>query len=200
MSEEKSSESSGKNMVLSLPSGQEIFVSMTSLPLLDAQQQRVGTILQFYEITHWYEKILHLQRVWEAVSALAQAITHVPAHIGWSLSEDILLLSPPVLFIAQQLVDVLRQVLKCHHVELFALGSTMEYIYYVAGSGCTPEQEQYRLEQRGRFKLSEYLDETGIARFQANQEVILPADLLRSPTECRVDIGFQQPPGDSPVY
>ena len=170
----------GKTIFLHLPSGREIFVALLSAPLHDAQQQTIGTVLFFYEMTTCYQKMLHLQSVWESVSDLNEAVVRVPANIEFTFLDDILL-SPPVLFISQQLVDVLRRVLACRRVDLIALGLRTESLSYVAGSGLTHEQEQYLQEQRGRFSLSQYTDATSIARLHANLEVVVPADQLQTP-------------------
>jgi signal transduction histidine kinase len=144
--------------LLQLPSGRTVYVTRCSFPVLDARKQPVGTASVFHEITHRYQKALHLQRVHQAVSTLREAIAHIPEHLDVTSPEGIFLLSPPVLFVAQQLVDVIRQVLDCQHVSLVALGSAGR-LYYAVGSGFTSEQEQDRLQARGCFLPSDFVDE-----------------------------------------
>ena len=67
---------------LQLPSGRTVYVTLCALPLLDAQQQPLGSVCVFHEITHRYQKALHLQRVHKAVSTLREAIAHIPEHIS----------------------------------------------------------------------------------------------------------------------
>ncbi len=165
--------------VLQLPSGRTVYVTLCAFPLLDAQQQPLGSVSVFHDITHRYQKALHLQRVHQAVSTLREAIAHIPEHIPCASPEGIFLLSPPVLFVAQQLVDVIRQVLDCQHVNICALEPAAGRVYYVVGSGFTPEQEQYYREMRGRFLPSDFVDATVLARLSAGQEVVLPTDRLR---------------------
>jgi hypothetical protein len=97
---------------------------------------------------------------------------------AWTqIKEERPLLSPPVSFVAQKLVDVIRQVLSCHRVNLLAYGSA-GHLYYVAGSGFTAEQEQYWREVGGHFHPLEFVDETVHERFSAGHSVILTADSL----------------------
>ena len=175
-----------ETMVLQLPSGRGVYVTMCGLPLLDAHKQAVGTIYVFHEITHRYQKALHLQRVHQAVSSLREAIARIPERIDLASPEGIFLLSPPVLFVAQQLVDVIGRVLDCQHVDLAALGPAGR-LYYAVGSGLTSEQEQYRRQRRGYFLPSDFVDEPVLARLFAGQEVVLPTDRLHLPPGFRAD-------------
>src|SRR6266702_4019137 len=131
-----------ETMVLQLPSGREAYVTMCGLPLLDAHKRAVGTIYVFHEITHRYQKALHLQRVHQAVLSLREAIAHLPEHIDLASPEGIFLLSPPVLFVAQHLVDLIGHVLDCQYVSLVALGPA-GHLYYAVGSGYTPEEIEF---------------------------------------------------------
>ncbi len=178
-----------ETLVLQPPSGRTVYVIRRGLPLLDAQQQAVGTISVFHDITHQYQKALHLQRVHQAVSALTAAIAHIPEHIPCAFPEGIFLLSPPVRLIAQQLVDVIAQVLDCQGVSLQAREPGAGRLIYAVGSGFTPQWERYLRETSGRFLPSDFVDETVITRLAAGQEVILPTDRLRLPSGYWVDVG-----------
>ena len=124
-------------LVLQVPSGRKIYVNIRCLPVLDAQKHGVATVYVFHEITHRYQKALHLQRVHQALSSLKEAITHIPEHLDIASPEGLFLLSPPVLFVAQQLVDAIGQVLDCQQVSLVALGPRTGHLHYVVGSGFT---------------------------------------------------------------
>jgi signal transduction histidine kinase len=176
-------------LVLQVPSGRKIYVNIRCLPVLDAQKHGVETVYVFHEITHRYQKALHLQRVYQAVLSLKEAIAHIPEQIDLASPEGLFLLSPPVLFVAQQLVDVIGQILDCQHVSLVALGPRDGHLHYVVGSGFTPEQEEYHRETSGCFLPSDFVDETVLARLSANQEVILPAGRLRFPPGFWEDFG-----------
>jgi len=180
-----------ETIFLQVPSGREVYVHIYCLAVLDAQKHAVGTAYVFHDITHFYQKALHLQRVHHAVLNLREAIAHIPEHSDLAFPEGLFLLSPPVLFVAQQLVDVIGQVLDCQYVSLLALGPPAGHLYYVVGSGFTSEQEHYRRKMRGCFLPSEFVDETVLARLVANQEVILPADRLRLPPGIREDFGTE---------
>jgi len=169
-----------------LPSGRTVYVSLCAFPLLDAHKQAVGSVFVFHEITHRYQKALHLQRVHQAVSTLTAAIAHLPSQIPFAFPEGPFLLSPPVLFVAQQLVDLIGQVLDCQHVRLAALGPAGR-LYYAVGSGLTSEQEQYHREIRGYFLPSDFVDEAVHARLFAGQEVVLPTDHMHLPPGFRAD-------------
>ncbi|HET8839853.1 MAG TPA: ATP-binding protein [Ktedonobacteraceae bacterium] len=168
-----------KHFLFRLPSGRQIAVRMVRSRLSTVQKHPIGMLLVFQEITPFYEKATYLQRVWEATSALIDALAHVPAYLDMALPEETPFLSPAVLFIAQQLVDVIRQILKYQQVSLLAFGSTTESLYYVAGSGFTSEQERSRRELRGRFGLSDFLDEKAKSRLQADQELLISTSRLR---------------------
>ncbi len=180
-----------ETIFLQVPSGREVYVHIYCLAVLDAQKHAVGTVYIFHDITHFYQKALHIQRVHQAMLNLREAIAHIPEHIDLACTEGPFLLSPPVLFVAQQLVDVIGQVLDCQYVSLLALVPPAGHVYYVVGSGFTSEQEHYRREMRGCFLPSELVDETTLARLAANQEVIFPADRLRLPPGIREDYGAE---------
>jgi signal transduction histidine kinase len=182
---------SAETVVLQVPSGRKINVNIRGLSVLDAQKCAVATVYIFYDITQRYQQALHLQRVQQAVSTLKEAIAHIPEQIDCTFPEGILLLSPPVFFVAQQLVDVIGQVLDCQHVFLLALGPRASHLHYVVGSGFTSEQEQCRRKTNESFLLSDFVDEAVLARLSANQEVILPADRLRLPPGFREDVGSE---------
>jgi len=173
-------------LVLQLPSGRTVYVTLCAFPLLDARKQAVGTVFVFHEITHRYQKALHLQRVHQAVSTLTAAIAHIPEQIPFAFPEGPFLLSPLMLFVAQKLVDVIGQVLDCQHVRLAALGPSGR-LYYAVGSGLTSEQEQYHREMRGCFLPSDFVDEPVLARLFAGQEVVLPTARLHLPPGFRAD-------------
>lgn len=176
-------------MVLHLPSGREIPVDVRCSPLFDAQKQVVGTVHLFHDITHQYQKALHLQRVLQAVLTLIEAIAHIPENIGRFFPEDLLLLSPPALFVAQELVDAVHLVLDFQQVSLLAMAPLTGRLHYVAGSGLIAEQEQRHHEIAGRFSALAVLDEAVYADLSSNKEVILEASRLRFP------IGVQSPFG-----
>jgi signal transduction histidine kinase len=177
--------------VLRLPSGRTVYVTLCAFPLLDAQQPP-GTISVFHDITHRYQKALHLQRVHQAVSTLREAIAHIPEHLGVASPPEIFLLSPPVLFVAQQLVDVIGQVLDCQDVSLLAFAPGAGRVHYAVGSGFTPELEQYHRETSGYFLPSDFVDETVLTRLSAGQEVVLPTDRLYWTPGYGADLGVKQ--------
>jgi len=174
--------------VLKFPSGRKVYVTMRGSLLLDADKLALGTVYVFHDITHCYQKALHLQRVHQAVSTLTAAIAHLPEQIPFTFPEGPFLLSPPVLFVAQQLVDVIGQVLDCQHVALAALGPAGR-LHYAVGSGLTSKQEQYRRERSGYFLPADFVDEAVLARLCAGQEVVLPSDRLHLPPGVRADPG-----------
>jgi hypothetical protein len=165
-------------LLLQMPSGRKVSVNVHSFLVSDPQHNAGETVHVFQETTHHSQKALHLQRVHEAVLTLTEAIVQLPEQMDLSWPEETLLLSPPVLFVAQQLVDVIRHVLDCRRVNVLALGPPAGHLYFVAGSGFTAEQEQLWREMGGRFLPSEMVDETVLARFHANQEVLLASHHL----------------------
>ena len=171
--------SPGQTLMLHLPSGQKVYVHHWHVPLFDERRHPLGSFSVFHNITHRYQKALHLQRVREAILALTDAIAHSPSHTDLTSAEGIPLLSPPVTCVAQHLVDLIRHVLSCRRVSLLAFGPSGNS-YYVAGSGLTPEQEQYWQKMKGRVLPSEVVDETVLAHLSTHQEIILAdADIHR---------------------
>ena len=176
--------------MLQLPSRRKVYVTTCSFTVLDARKQPVGTATMFHDITHRYQKALHLQRVHQAVSTLREAIAHLHEHLDVACPEGIFLLSPPVLFVAQQLVDVIGHVLDCQGVILVAHGPA-GHLHFAVGSGFTPEQEQYQRKMSGCFLPSDFVDETVRTRLAAGQEVILPNDRLLLPPGYQADCGAE---------
>jgi PAS domain S-box-containing protein len=190
INDEAASRSSEETLMLRMPSGREVYVNHWRLPFFDSEMHALGTISVFHNITHRYQKALHLQRVHEAVLSLTDAIAHLPSPIDLASPEETPLLSPPVSFVAQQLVDVIRQVLDSQRVSLIAYGST-GYQYYVAGSGLTPEQEQYWQKMNGRLLPTEFVDEIVLARLSTNQEAIVAGDSMHLPLQFRSEFGSE---------
>ena len=83
--------------------------------------------------------------------------------------------------IGQRLVDLTGQLLECDMVLLLSLGPPADHLSYVAMWGLTPEQEQRRRENSGRFSLADFLDKTTLAHLYANKEVSIIPDHIRIP-------------------
>ncbi|GCE08026.1 ATP-binding protein [Dictyobacter aurantiacus] len=160
------------------PSGTRYASILYCSALLDRRREVIGIIAVFHQIQSRYQKALHLQRVYEAIVSITEALEHMPDIASHPLPEESILLSPPVLFVAQQVAEVIHNILDCQRVALLAFRLPTDLIYYVAGSGLTSEQEQYLRERGGRLQLSEFLDETKIMHLGANQEVLLTSDQL----------------------
>ncbi len=171
-----------QTIMLRMPSGRKVTVNISCSPALDAYKHAVETVYVFHDITHRYQKVLHLQRVYEAVSALTEAIAAFPAQVDFDSAspEGIFLLSPPVVFVAQRLVEVIHHVLRGLRVLLLAFEPPSGSLHYIAGSGLASEREQhFRKISEMSLWLSAFLDETALARLYAHQEVILTFDRLR---------------------
>lgn len=184
------SRSPENTLMLHLPSGRKVDVNLRCLPRFDSQKRAVGAVFVFHDITHRHQKAFHLQRVHEAVLTLTDAIAHIPEHLDLASSEETPLLSPSVSFVAQQLVNVIRQVLDCRRVSLIAYGPA-DHQYYVAGSGLTAEQQQYWQQVKGRLLPSVFVDETVFACLAANQEVILCENDMRRPPQFHSEFGTE---------
>ncbi|HEX7736361.1 MAG TPA: PAS domain-containing sensor histidine kinase [Ktedonobacteraceae bacterium] len=177
---------STQTSVLQTSSGRKVEVSLTRSPMHDAQQHIRGMVMVFHELTAGEQHALHFQRVAQAVLALNEAIAHLPERLleeSGVLTGPEWLLSPPVIFIAQQLVDVIHQVLRCDRVSLKALGEPAHYIHYVAGSGFSAEQEEPERTTSDLVTLSEVFDKELVARLLAKQEVVVCGSRLHIPPE-----------------
>ncbi|GHO58188.1 ATP-binding protein [Ktedonobacter robiniae] len=165
-----------QTLLLDLPSGRKISVTVHTFPVSAQERDTEETV----SIFHCGDEISYLQRVHESMLDLLTAIAQIPEQMECVLPEETFLLSSPVLFVAQQVVDVIRSVLDCHRVKMLALGHRTGHLYYVAGSGLTAEQEQYWRDIGGHFHPSEVLDDAACARLCANQEVVLAYDQLHT--------------------
>ncbi|GHO60543.1 GAF domain-containing protein [Ktedonobacter robiniae] len=156
-------------LLLDLPSGRKISVSVRSFPVVDQERGMEEIVFVFQERT----AISHLQRAHESMLDLLTAIAQIPEQMDYTLPEETFLLSSPVLYVVQQVVDIIQSVLDCHRVNMLAFGHRTGHLYYVAGTGYTAEQEQYYRDIGGYFHPSEVLDDAAWARLGANQEVVI---------------------------
>src|SRR5260370_7721730 len=124
--------------VFQLPSGSTAYVTLCAFALLDAHKQPVGTISVLHDITHRYQKALHLQRVHQPVSTLREAVAHIPEHLGVASPPEIFLLSPPVLFVARQLVDAIGQAPDCQDVSLLPFSHAARPFPYTIATPFSP--------------------------------------------------------------
>ena len=83
-----------KTIVLQGPSGRKVYVNICCLPMLDTQKHAAGTVHVFYDITLRYQKARHVQRVYQAVLTLKEAISYIPEHLDLASPEVPYLLSP----------------------------------------------------------------------------------------------------------
>ncbi|GHO58389.1 hypothetical protein KSB_68640 [Ktedonobacter robiniae] len=184
------SHSPENTLALHLPSGRKIYVYVWCFPLLDTHKHTTKFAYIFRNITFRYQKALHLQRVQQAVLALTQTIVQVPTNVDFTLPRATPLLSPRLLLVAQQLVNVIHEVLDCRRAALWALGST-GHLHFVAGSGFTAEQEHRRRRDSGRFSATELVGEAVMDRLQSN-EVIIPANLVHLPSEYAREVSAEE--------
>lgn len=157
---------------LYLPSGRKISVSIHSFLAGDRERNVEETVFVIQEFTQARQEVFRLQQAHEAMLDLINAIAQIPEQRDHHLPEETFLLAPPVLFVAQQLVDVIRSVLDCHRVDLLAFGHRTDHMYFVTGSGLTAEQEQHWRDMGGRFHLLDAVDDAARVRLGAHQEVI----------------------------
>lgn len=175
----------GQALVLQVPSGRKVEVDLTCSTIWDNQHHVHGTVLIFHERSPQERYALHFQRVSQAVFRLNEAIVRLPEKFPEEIVEASTspswLLSPPVIAIAQQLVDVIRQVLACDRVSLKALGGSAQYLHFVAGSGFSAEQEEPERTISDLVTLSDVFDEGLVAQLQARQEIIVRGDRVHLP-------------------
>ncbi|WP_075164168.1 ATP-binding protein [Ktedonobacter racemifer] len=183
------SHSPENTLALHLPSGRKIYVYVWRFLLPDTHKHIAKFAYIFRNITFRYQKALHLQRVQQAVLTLTQAIVQVPSDMDFTLPKETPLLSPRLLLVAQQLVDVIHEILDCRRVALWALGST-GYMHYVTGSGFTTEQEHRRRRDSGHLLPTELAGEAVMARLQSN-EVIISADHIHFSSEYAREFGSE---------
>src|SRR5260370_26373765 len=121
--------SPAQTLLLHLPSGHTISVTVRSFLVSDQERDVEETVSVIQELTHCRQEVSHLQRAHEAMLELIAAIAQIPEQMDYVLPEETFLLSPPVLFVVQQVVDVVRSVLNCLHVNMLAFGRRTCYLY-----------------------------------------------------------------------
>lgn len=161
-----------QTLLLHLPSGGTISVTVRAFPIDDQERNVEETVFVIQELTQTRQDVSRLHHAYEAMLDLINAIAQIPEQRDYVLPEETFLLAPPVLFVAQQLVEVIRSVLDGRRVDILAFGQRTDYLYYVAGSGLTAEQEQHWRDIGGRFQLLDAVDDAARARLGANQEVV----------------------------
>ncbi|GHO58662.1 ATP-binding protein [Ktedonobacter robiniae] len=176
-----------QTLVLVLPSQHKACLELRCSLVRDGQQRPIGVLSAFHPVAPHYQKALHTQRVYEALMALNEAIARLPEQLQGEGSEETFLLSPPVLFVNQQLVDVISQVLACWCVSLAAFRALS--LAYVVGSGFTAEREHFFRATSERFRFADFFDETVLARLQANQDVVLASSCFHIPTGYPEELG-----------
>lgn len=168
-------------VMIRLPSGQSMYVTISCAPVFDPQHHQLGTVCVFHDITNRYQHDLQIRQTSTTLLTLIQVIAHIPSLIDRWSPEATLLLPPAMSFIEQQLVDLIGQMLACDLVFLLSLGPPGDRLHYVAMWGLTPEQERRRRENSGRFSLSDFLDEATLAQLYANKEVNISHDRICIP-------------------
>jgi signal transduction histidine kinase len=156
--------------------------------MLDDQKGIQGKVIVFHRVAQRYQQAFRLQQAHEAIITLTTAITRLPKHfpeqVTTALPEGSLLLSPPVIFIAQQLVNVIRHVIDCHLINLKAIVQPSGRCFYIAGSGFQVTQEVSERLISGLLTLSDMLDKKTVASLYNNIEVTIRGDQLSLPLDC----------------
>ena len=168
-------------IMIRVPSRGNVYVTISCAPVLDSQHHRIGAICVFHDMTDHHRNKLRIRQINTALLTLIRAIAHIPTAVDcWSPAAT-LLLPPAMSLIGQRLVDLTGQLLECDMVLLLSLGPPADHLSYVAMWGLTPEQEQRRRENSGRFSLADFLDKTTLAHLYANKEVSIIPDHIRIP-------------------
>lgn len=186
---EATSEPQEEIVMMHVPSGRSIYVTISCTPVLDPQHHQIGAVCVFHDITDHYQKELQIRQVNTNLLTLIQAIAHIPTLVDRWSPETTSFLPPTMSFIGQKLVKLIGQLLECKLAFLLSLGPPADHLYYVASWGLTPEQERSRQENSGRFSLTDFFDETTLARIRANKEVIITHDHLHVPFLDQSDLG-----------
>ncbi|GLV57980.1 hypothetical protein KDH_48140 [Dictyobacter sp. S3.2.2.5] len=176
------SSASKHSAILTLPSHNAICVDITSTPLSDNQQQLLGVLHLFHDMSALYQSKLESQRANKAIFTLIKAISHIHESIYAASPEEDVLHTPSMDVIGQQLTDLISQLLKTPAVLLVSFKRTPEQkLHYIAISGLPDKQVQIRKQASGHYPLSEFLQPEEIAQLERQQIVCVERANQRSP-------------------
>ncbi|GER87692.1 hypothetical protein KDW_18540 [Dictyobacter vulcani] len=168
-------------LLFTLPSERDVCVNVSSADLPDEQDQAIGTVYLFHDLTDIYETASISAKANTAIFTLIKAIASIHDCIYRPSSEDNLLLPASINIVGQQMTDLISQLLKTQAVLLMSFGPPDRHIHYVAVSGLSDEQARERKEQSGRYTLTDFLDQDDIELLKANHSVYLEREKQRSP-------------------
>lgn len=157
--------SSKHSAILMLPSDNYVCVDITSTPLND-DQQPIGMLHLFHNMTALYQAELESQRTNKAIFNLIRAISHIHDSIYIPPDENNLLLPSSMNKIGQQLTNLISQLLDTQAVLLISFKPPSQKVYYVAISGISSEQKEIRKQNNGRYTLEDYLNPEEIEKLQ----------------------------------
>ncbi len=161
-----------QDVILSQPSGQELSFSVSGSPMYNSDQQVIGGICVFYDVTVHRQKERQIQRALNALLTAVEELVHLPDPSDLSL-EEVLASVLTSHMVGERLAALVRQVLPCKYVGVVAVDPLTQALRLVGTSGITEQEAQQARQEIAQYSLLEHLDARAIARLRANKVVSL---------------------------
>ena len=163
---------------ITLHSGREIIVNITSSPMLDQKNQLVGCISIFHDITEQSQKENRIFHAFNSLLTFIETLANSPNQEQSSVIHDEEN-TPPITLAGKFMTEVIAEVLDCQFAEVFLLENPEQRQHVIAVSGLSACEEELFREGSERTLFSDYLEAATIDQLRDNQVVTL--DLLGQP-------------------
>jgi PAS domain S-box-containing protein len=167
-----SEQSRQREVYLTLHSGREIVVSITSSPLLDQEKQSLGCVSIVHDITEQSQKECHIFHAFTSLLTLIDVLASIPAQ-DQSSSIDERELALPIHIAGKSMTDVIAEVLVCKFAGAFVLEELIDRKHVIGVSGLSADEEAQLRGEAECALVSDYLSADKISQLYTNQVVIL---------------------------
>jgi PAS domain S-box-containing protein len=166
-----------EDVLLSLPDGREVQLSVTGSPIRDKQGHLVGGVIICRDVTERRQLEQRTHEVLEALLAMAQVAVQEEEE-----SDDICEhTTSAAQLTAQRLAELTREVLGCQRLGITTVEPETELLRPFAVVGLTPAQEQqwWAEQQQQEIHLSDGPDPSLVQRLRNNEVLLL--DMTQPP-------------------
>jgi len=162
------------------PGGESRYLYITGAPVRDEQNQIIGGIVVFHDITERRHLQRRIQKALDSLLTLAELLVRIPAKLAAQPADEIVDLSRIIAAVGQHLSDLICQVLECICAGIALLDPESRRMQLIAIEASTPEEvASWRSAIEASF-LTEHFNAAAIARLYANE--VLTCNLASLPT------------------